>query len=467
MLDLTSVSGTDDWWLARLCDKLGAGLPRMKRLTSYRDGDALLPENQWEAATRASYRRFLERSRLHVVETIRDARTDRQHVLGFRTGAANDENGDAVAWKQWKRNRMNLQIRSFFNDTGDYGRSYLLTTKTPTGPVWGIRNEWNTITEQNGLRPWLTDAGVTIGYDPAAEVETAILLRPGYYRIAGRRTSFPTLPNDGTEWSGGADWTWLTDRIITPETPDALIHQNRTIDGFGIYEKHLDTVDRVNEITLNGLTLIVMQSFRQRGVKGGLPEFYPEGHPQAGQEIDYDELFQAGPAALWMLPLNADIWESTPVDVTPIYTARREELKTLMSTTRTPQDLFDGESNNQSAKGADISREPLVFAVKSMNEQAEVPITETMAQTFALMGDTARANLDDLEIIWGKPQPTPLAEKAEASAKAKAGGATQAYIDEEIFEMSPAQRRKAEQDRIDEAFTAAIAGGVTAGADRG
>lgn len=456
MLDLTSVTGTDDWWLARLCDTLGAGLPRMVKLKSYRDGDALLPANSWEVGTRDSYLRFMKRSRLHVVETIRDARTDRQHVTGFRTAVGGDEDGDLEAWRIWNANRMGLQERPFFNDTADFGKAYILTTRDVDGPVWGIRNEFNTITEQNGTRPWLTQAGISVGFDPSANLETVVLFRPGYYRIAGRRTMFATLPNDGSPWAGGADWDWLTDPIPTDYTRDALLQQNKTVDGFGVWEKHLDSVDRINEITLNALTLIVTQAFRQRGVKGNLPTHFPEGHPQAGEEIDYDEMFKAGPAALWMLPVGADIWESAPTDIRPIYEARKEELKTLMSNTRTPQDLFDGESNNQSAKGADISREPLIAAVRNMNAQAAVTFAQSMAISFQMKGDIERAQAGDIETMWAKIQSESLQAKAEAAAKYKTGGATQAYIDEEVFEMTPAQRRQAKNDRADEALVSAI-----------
>lgn len=463
MLDLTSVTGSDDWWLTRLCDSLGSGLPRMAKLKSYRDGDALLPDNAWDVGTRESYMRFVKRSRLHVVETIRDARTDRQHVVGFRTAADNDEDGDLAAWRIWGANRMPLQERQFFNDTADYGRAYILTSKADDGPLWGIRNEWTTITEQNGMRPWLTQAGIAVGYDPSIGQETLVLFRPGYYRVAGRRTMFATLPTDGTPWAGGADWTWLTERIPTPYTPDALLQQNKTVDGFGVWEKHLDSVDRINEITLNALTLIVTQAFRQRGVKGNLPTHYPEGHPQAGEEIDYDEMFKAGPAALWMLPVGADIWESASTDIRPIYDARKEELKTLMSNTRTPQDLFDGESNNQSAKGADIAREPLIAAVRNMNAQASVTLSQSMAVSFQMQGDNARASVADIEPMFAKIQSESLMAKAEAAAKFKNGGATQAYIDEEVFEMTPSQRRRAKEDRVSEALVSQI--GVTDAGD--
>lgn len=442
----------------------------MGRLRSYRDGDALLPDNAWDIGTRESYRRFLRRARLHIVETIRDARTDRQAVLGFRTGATGDDAGDQAAWAHWTRNRMGVQSRAFFNDTADYGRAYILTIPDDAAPIWNVRNEWNTIGIVDPLRPWLLQAGITVSFDAIAGEEIATLFMPGYYREAFRRTSVQTLPQDGTPWASGADWTWRSDeQIKTPRNPDPLLVRSQTTDGYGVYEKHLDTVDRINEITVNAISLIVMQSFRQRGVKGDLPSHYPEGHPQAGQEIDYDEMFKAGPAALWMLPVGAEIWESAQTDVTPIYNARKEEIKTLSSLTRTPQDIFDGESQNQSALGAQTSREPLIYAVKRMNEQAEVAITEAQALTFAAVGDTVRSDVSQLEVIWDKINPATMAEKAEAAPKFKAGGAPQRFIDTEVFEMSPAEQRRAASDRTDDAFNAALAMGspVPVGADDG
>lgn len=459
MLEESSIPGSDDWWLIRLANELGKGLPRMHRLQSYRDGDALLPMNVWETATRESYLRFMKRCRLHVVETLRNARTDRQRVVGFRTAAPGDDAGDVVAWTHWQRNRMKVQSRQFFNDTADFGRAYILTvpdTDNGNQPLWNVRNEWNTMTAQNGIRPWLTEAGVTYGYDQVYGVEVLTLHRPGYFRRAFRTSTMPTLPTDGTPWYTGPGWDWREPPQPTG-VQDALLQQNRTVDGFGVYEKHLDTVDRINEITLNALTVIVTQAFRQRGVKGGLPEHYPEGHPQAGQKIDYDELFKAGPAALWMLPLGADIWESTPVDPTPVYNARREEIKVLSSLTSTPQDIFDGDSQNQSALGAQITREPLFHAVMGMNDQAEVSLTHAQSIGFQLTGDEIRADIAGLEVIWAKINPATLAEKAEAAAKMQAKP-SQGYINEEVLEMSPAQMRKEEQNRADEAFLAALGG---------
>lgn len=461
MLVETSVPGSDDWYLVRLCNQLGDGLPRMARLQSYRDGDALLPLDL-VAGERESYLRFMKRSRLHVVETLRDARTNRQKVIGFRTAAAGDEAGDVEAWKHWNRSRMRVQSRQLFNDTADFGFAYILTMKENDGlPVWQVRNGWDTTTIQDATRPWLSDAGLTVGFDPISQLEVAVLYRRGYYRVAFKRTTVPTLPKDGTGWIGTHDWTWASDRIRTPWTNDCLITKHSTVDGLGIYEKHLDTVDRINEITLNALSIIVQQSFRQRAIEGNLPTHYPEGTERAGEEIDYEELFKSGPAALWLLG-DAAIKELSATDVRPVYEARKHELEALASLTSTPQYVFQGGGENQSAEGAELAREQLVFAVEAMNELASDTFAQAMSLQFQAVGDTTRAEASEIEALFSKVNPASLVQRGEAAPKFKAGGATQRWIDEHVLEMTPGERRQAEQDRVDEAFIAALNGGTDA-----
>ncbi|MGO2188192.1 MAG: hypothetical protein ACTH4Y_08085 [Microbacterium gubbeenense] len=458
MLTEIGVPGTDDWWVARLAKQLGDGLPRMELIRSHRDGDALLPDNAWDRGTRDSYKRFVKRARLHVVETIRDARTDRQRVVGFRTGAEGDENGDELAWSHWMRSKMPFQTRLFFNDIADYGEAFLLTLpeEAENLPVFVRYNGWNAAVETDPTRPWLTIAGITYGFDAILEQEVVVLYRPGYYRIAVRPAKTPSLAQDGSPWVMGSDWDWSASSQ-TPWTTDALLRRAATTDGYGIYEKHLDHIDRINEITLNALTLIVMQSFRQRGVKGNLPTHYPEGHPEAGKEINYDELFEAGPAALWMLPVGTDIWESQQTDVRPIFEARKDELQALCSITRTPQDIFAGQSNNQSAMGAETSKEPLKYAVENMNDIVGITIGDSLADAFRITGDQTRGDATQIEVMWKKVNPATLAEKSEAAPKVKQGGASQRWIDENVFEMTPRERRLAEADRASEAFQTSFA----------
>lgn len=457
MLTEVNVPDSDDWWLVRLANRLGEGLPRMKKLTTYRDGDALLPTDTWDSATSEQYWRFCRRSRLHVAETLRDARTDRQEVVAFRTSAQGDDNGDMVAQAIWDRSRMAMQSVPLFNDVGDFGRAYIITTPDARGKaLWQIENEWDTISEADPRFPWITRAAITVGYNAILRTEEITLFRPGYYRVAYRSTTVPTLPSDGTVWNVTSDWTWVSEPIRTGAIDDSLVIPLATPDGFGIYEKHLDTLDRINEITLNALTLIVMQSFRQRAVMADLDDTYPEDHPKAGEPIDYDEVFRTGPAALWTLPATAKMWESASTDVRPIYEARKDELKDLCTITRTPMSLFDSSNANQSALGSQISHQPLVNAVKRMNRVSGVSLAQAMSQSLQIEGELARSEFTQIQVEFAKVNPATLAEKAEAAPKFKAGGAPQAYIDAEVFEMTPQERQKAATDRAEDAFNQAL-----------
>ena len=465
MLYEASIAGSDDWYLIRLCNKLGEGLPRMHRITQYRNGDALIPLDL-TAGERESYVRFMRRARLHVVETLRDARTNRQKVIGFRTAVAGDEAGDPEAWANWTGSRMPVKSRKHFNDKADYGRSYLLTVREANGrPVYQQRDGWDTVTIQQTTTDWLAEAGLTVGFDPILEAEVAILYRPGYYRMAYRRTSVPTLPRDGTVWYGTTDWTWAGDAIRTPWTPDCLLTVDATQDGYGIYEKHLDTVDRINEITLNALSIIVQQAFQQRAIEGRLPERYPEGHERAGESIDYEEMFKAGPAALWLLG-DAKIQQLAATDVRPVYEARKHEIEALASLTATPQYVFQGDSANQSGNSADLAREQVVAAVEAMNDESAGAFAQVQSLGFQARGDRVRADVTQIEVMFKKPNPASLPDRAKAAADAKKGGATQRWIDENAFEMTPGELRQAEQDRITEAFIDTISGG-TGGNDTG
>ena len=458
MLVEANIPDSDDWWLLRLANKLGQGLPRMEKLRSYRDGDALLPTDTWDQATSEQYWRFVRRSRLHVCETLRDARTDRQEVVAFRTSAQGDENGDMIAQAIWDRSRMPLQSVQLFNDVGDFGAAYIISTPSARGQaLWQITNEWTTISEQDPRFPWITRAAIVVGYNAILRTEEITLYRPGYYRVAYRQTNVATLPSDGTTWTVTQDWTWADGPVRTGTIEDSLITRHATPDGFGIYEKHLDSLDRINEITLNALTLIVMQSFRQRAVMADLDDVYPEDHPKAGEPIDYDEIFRTGPAALWTLPSTAKMWESAGTDVRPIYEARKDELKDLCTITRTPMSLFDSSNANQSALGSQISHQPLVNAVNRMNRSAGVSLAQSMSLSLQIEGHMDRSEYTQIAVEFAKVNPATLAEKAEAAPKFKAGGAPQAWIDAEVFEMTPQQRRQAASDRADDAFNAALA----------
>lgn len=462
MLTETSVVGSDDWWLMHCATEMGAGFPRLGNLKKYRDGDAPVPVEA-TAAMRIAYTSFVKRSRLVMTDLIVDAKVNREKAVGFRTAAVGDDIGDTEAWMNWKRSHMQVGSRRLLRDVGHYGTAYLqVTGSTKPGkgafadkfsdPTMIPSNGWTTFSSQLATRPWLAETVITVGYDPLLKADTIILFRPGYMRTAYRPAEKSTIPNDGSAWTPGSGWDWESGPIQLGFTADVPIVRLDGPDGMGLYEKHLDTVDRINETIKQRSTVLAMQAFRQRAIKGDLPKYYPDDDPRAGEEVNYDEIFKAGPAALWLIPTGADIWESAVTDITPILSATKDDTKNLAAVTSTPLYVLSPDAAAGSATGADLARESLKFSVEELNDLAGDAFATAHGLMFEAQRDATRADPAEIETIWAPVADISIKDRAAAAPQARAGGMPQRMVDEKIFGLTPAEQRQARQDRQDEAF---------------
>lgn len=465
MLTETSVTGSDDWWLMKLASDMGESFPRLGKLKKYRDGDAPVPDEA-SAAMRAAYVKFVKQGRLHMADLIVGAKTNRQRAVGFRTAAVGDDIGDEAAWTNWKRSHMAVGSRKLFTDVGHYGSGFIKVSGSTTGgtgiydglfaePTMVTADGWSTYTAQLATMPWLTEAGLTVGYDPILQADTLMLHRPGYTRMAFRPADKSSIPSDGSKWRPGDGWTWEAPTQLG-FTADVNIVRLDGPDGFGFYEKHLDTIDRINDTIKQRATIIAMQAFRQRAIKGNLPQEYPDGHERAGERINYDEIFKAGPAALWLIPEDSEIWESSVTDITPILSATKDDTKNLAAVTATPLYVLSPDAAAGSAEGASLARESLIFSVEELNDLAGDALATAHTLMFQAQRDTARADAAQIETIWADTDRTSMAARAAAAPQAKAGGMPQRMIDQRIFGLTPAEQRQARQDRQDDAFDAPV-----------
>jgi hypothetical protein len=165
------------------------------------------------------------------------------------------------------------------------------------------------------------------------------------------------------------------------------------------------------------MTIAVMQAFRQRAVKG-LPTVYPVGHPRAGKEVDYGDVFVSDPAAVWHLPPGAEMWESGIIDLRPLLEAVREDVTHLGAVTKTPLYYLMPGGENQSAEGAVAQRENLVFKAGDRLKRMKPPTIDVVALMLLQAGATDRQALARLAPIFAAPEMLSLAERADAAAKA-------------------------------------------------
>lgn len=457
MLTETSIPGTDDWWVMELAADFGSDLPRLHRMQSYADGTNALPDEA-DAAMRDAYRRFIHMSRLNIAELIVAARVNRMKPLGFRTAAPGDVDGDAAAWKTWKRSGMKVGVRDFFTDAGNLGSAYLTTTgpqvPSPAAlPLIVPSNGFSTVTRQYALQWWLAEAALQVGFDEINRADVLTLFRGGFMRQAVRPVkSKSSIPSNGRAWKPGRDWDWVSEPIPLGYTDQVPVFKMSGPGGMGMFEKHTDSLDRITNDIRERLTIMAMQAFRQRALSGDMPEFYPDDHPMAGQKIDYDELFKAGPAALWRLPANVEVWESTTTDITPLLSAEDKDLKHTAAVSSTPIYMLAPDDANGSAEGASLAREALTFSTEEWIDRADVPIPLAHSMAFAAQADVVRSEVGEIETIWANVDRSSMEQKASAASQAKAGGMPQRMIDEKIWGFTPSEIAQARQDRSDDLF---------------
>lgn len=463
-LNEVDVPGSDDWWLVRLAEKLGNNFPRLALLDSYRDGSFVVPITS-DPAVRDAYKKFAERARLTFGETIVSQTSGRLHPRGFRTAAEDDKNGDVNASRLWRGSHLGVQVRDMFDDRGTYGEAFGVVGLDEFGEVYAkFTNPWTTAVEMNALRPWVVDAALIVAWDPILLRDTMVLLRPGVpsatMRVAFREGEQSSINTDGTVWTPGTEWEWAGAAQALGFTERVPVVPFRNPRGVGEFENHLDSISRVTEDILQRLTITAMQAFRQRAVIPGdapLPEFYPEGHPQAGQAIDYNELYKGGPAALWFMPPGAEMWESAATDLQGLLSSEKQDLEHLAAVTATPLYSLSPDAN-QSAEGAKLARETIRTKVRDRQARDSVSLAEMMSLMFEAAGDVTRSERTQIETIWGPMELVTKADVAESARAAKQAGQSQRFIGEHIYELTPEELELEAESLRDEQLQMSLLG---------
>lgn len=465
MLTETEVPGTDDWYLTQIGNQMGENFVRLKQLDSYVDGSFVVPDNS-DPATREAYMRFANRARLTFANTIIDQKVGRQNVRGFRTAAEDDINGDREAARVMRLNHFQAQFKDLQRAKYTHGEAYMVVGLDPEGePYFRLYDQWDIGVMKNPLRPWLVDAALMIARDDVLELDILILMRDGYMRAAVKEAKESTIPRDGTPWTPGLEWEWqgATPYGFTERMPVVPFTNS---DGVGEFERHIDSLDRITEDILERLTITAMQAFRQRAMEtgdDGLPEYYPEDHPEfPGERIDYDKIYRAGPAALWLLPKGAKVWESTPVDMSNLTTSEKKDLEHLAGITATPLYAFSPDVNG-SAEGAKLQRETIRTRILESRTRDEESLALFMSIVFEAYGDATRADPAEIYTMWGQIEYVSKADVSEAARAARQAGKSQRFIDEFIYELTPEEMELEAQNLRDEQFQAAMMGGAADG----
>jgi hypothetical protein len=438
MIDSTEVD-TPGWWLARLMRDLEARRPRLERLARYADGDCDLPEGA--AGCREAYRTFQRRSRTNFAALVVEAVQERMIPSGFRTGASEDADADAVAWRLWQANSLDADSTLVHRAALTMGDSFVIVGPGEAGelPLITPEDPREVLTAHDPLRRRTVTAAVKVFRDRDHDEDVAYLYLPGRV-LQARRSAKPSswvAPVDHVR-AGGllGGWEWTADDPVgVPVVPVVrfALRPKLGASSLGEFEDSIDVLDRINHMLLQRMVIATMQAFRQRAIKG-VPDV-----DEAGELIDYDGMFSPSAGSLWMLPENAEIVELGQADIGGILQAVRHDIQDLAAVTRTPLHYLTPDAANGSAEGASLAREGLVFKCGDRIKQASESWEQVMSLAFAFAGDEQRAARRDMETLWAPPERHSLAERLDAASKALPAGVPWRTVMSDVLQFSPQQ----------------------------
>lgn len=437
--------------LTRLATRLQNRIPDLCTLKTFYDGREQVPlQSVPKSATStasAIYRRFVDICPLNLAHTIVDAVVTSQHPTGFRL-VADKTMRSTEADDMWDKCGMDVRALNMFMDASLYGAAYAMVFSKGS-PSYIQR-----------LSPWTTeisddkDSAIVYGWSEDEQVERITLYRiirnddgqiqKVYSRTAKHETKARTLPSDSVDdedtvygianddsqkrpqleaqfkWEGASsdgDWAFAVKCGCLP------IVKMTTPNGKGQFESSLKTLKSIDQQRFQRLCIQEMQAFKQRWVQGDMPEYYQKNDPavkanraRAGDKIDYSELFEMGPAALWLLPADAKIGESSITDITPIVTAASSDIKHLAGSTGTPLSILSPDTAG-SAEGAKLTTRMLRLKVRDMNMRANDTFVLLLKMALTALG--SNASEERFETTWEPIDlPTEL-EMAEAASQVK------------------------------------------------
>lgn len=450
----TSVKYTPGWWLDRLYQKLRDTRDEHQKLMDRYEGKGPIPK--LSGSMPKSAEQFYRKTRLNMAELVVGSMLERMRVRAIRSGDGSRA-GDSIAWDLYRKNDLDVSFADALEHGLVMGTSYLITgirTGTPMNrqlTVDDIRVTWEDprqmVTIHDAEDQSIIRAAARFYHDAEEQKDVAVLW------VAGRvfEASTPRKTTRKKIYFNASDWDWEEEKSrVLPGQVRVPVVRLRNRRGVGEFERHLDVLDRIDHMILQRMVIATMQAFRQRAIKGELPATYPSEHPKAGQAIDYDEIFESDPGALWMIPATAEIWESGQVELSGILNAVKDDVRNLAAVTRRPVNVLSPEGENQSAEGAALTREGLTFATEDRELRFGRDLARALAYGFQMIGDEARSNATNMAVEWMPVDRWPLSAQAAAAQQAKAAGMSKQWILERCWQATPEEIEREKASALDD-----------------
>ena len=442
---------TLDQWVYFLTDRMDDARPRIDRLRGYTNGNAPLPE--MGPNLRKSWAAFQKKALANSGALIVDTLVERIIPNGILVGDEPNSDLALQARRIWRDNRMDIAFKDAARDACTVGVGYLLETVGEDGEAVITRElPEQFYAEPNPLRPWKAIAAVK-GWRSIPDGVDHLSVWVDGVKASFTRSSYDKQARLIRRFSG--KWDLVGVESYAGDPPVVLLENK---DSMGEFEAHTGLIDRINTGILYRLVTMAMQTYRQRALKsanGSDGAALPD-EDENGNQIDYQEIFEPGPGALWELPPGIEIWESQTVDLTPMLSAVKDDWRELAGETHTPVSAMLPDAANQSASGAEMPMQQLVF--KAEDRIARFRPAMAVCLVKALQIEGADLGEQTVEVKFMPPATVSLTEKYAAAAQAKAAGEALETIQENILGYSPEQIAQDKQRRAEEQL--ALAAGL-------
>lgn len=461
-IDIT-VPQSPGWWMARLATRLIYRQRRLQMLDNYMKGEPPLPIGVEVA--RDVYRAFNEICRSNFAELIVSAPRERMAIRGFRTAVADEDVGDADAWTLFKSCNLPLESDEVHEMMLSMGVGYVIVgfDDDTKAPIVTVEDPRQVIHMHDPVDRTKVVAALKLFHDDVQDMDFLYLYLPGKVYVAARQRKARQTSGDiaPLTFSAGAyNWyvpgdNYLVSAVLEPEEFDNLVPQSlpagaedivpvipfENKGSRGEFEGHIDILNRINFTLLQRMTITIFQAWRQRAIKGDLPET-----DDKGETIDYEKVFSADPGALWQVPALVDFWESGVVDLSPILNSIKSDVEHLAAVTRTPMHYFSPGEAAQSAEGASLTKEGLTFKTEDRTKRAGARWEQVMYLCFLFAGDKERAKQGALQTMWRPVERFSLSEMASASAQAVNALPWETLM-EVVWQLSPEELARAKTQR--------------------
>jgi hypothetical protein len=442
------VATTPAEWLPILAKRLDARQKRILLNRAYANGHAPLPE--MGANTKESWKAFQKKARTNYGGLTCDSLGGRMIPNGVRVGTSASSPAVLAARRVWRDNRLDVVFADAIMNMLTTSVGYLITGVRDGQPIITSEKPEQVITAPDPTQPWRARAALKAWRDPDSGYDYALVWLPGQRQLFSRKST-----NDNGTPLSQVNGGWDDGEAIETYAGGVPVYVLENKDGVAEFEPHIDVIDRANLGKLQRLVTTAMQAFKQRAIKGGLPE-----QDDDGNDIDWAKVFDPAPGALWDLPEGIDVWESAETDIRPLLEGEKTDARDFAAVTQTPLSVFIPSGENQSAEGAQNANKGEIQKAKNRIARVTAPMEGSLLEALRVLG------VDDgetVEVLWEPPEHISFGEKTLAAKQAKDAGMSERWIKQNIMGMSPDEIDQDESNAAADALLASTLIGAAGG----